>query len=84
MPYSDTHTHPFDDEALHEPSAEKPRATEHGDRGHHIASGILDQVGPNSNERSRLGRALPDKSAVFGVPHWGMWGTEGHFPSWRL
>jgi hypothetical protein len=40
-------------EALREPSAEEPRAAKHGDRGHGIACGILDQVGLNGNKRSR-------------------------------
>jgi hypothetical protein len=53
MPDSDAHTRPFGGEALHEPSAEKPGAAEHGDRGHGIACGILDQGGPDSNKRSR-------------------------------
>jgi hypothetical protein len=53
MPHRDAHTHPFCGEAQREPSAEEPSATEHSDRGHGIACGILDQVVPNSNKRSR-------------------------------
>jgi hypothetical protein len=44
MPDRDAHTRPFGGEAQHEPSAEEPRAAEHGNRSHGIACGILDQV----------------------------------------
>ena len=44
MPDRDAHIRPFGREAQCEPSAEEPRAAEHGDRGHGIACGILDQV----------------------------------------
>jgi hypothetical protein len=67
MPDSDAHTHPFGGEALREPSAEEPRAAEHGDRGHGVARGILDQIDSFSNKRSRrhAARARTERPAIW-------------------